>query len=551
MQSTHSIHPVILQILIQRGIREPEEMAEFLSAKPQKTYDPFLMKGMEQAVEQILAAVREGQKICVYGDYDSDGVNATSLLMQVLSQLTTNLQFYLPSRFDEGYGLNREALTFLRDSAGVDLVVTVDCGSVSYDEVEHAKSIGLTVIVTDHHNINDRIADCILLNPKQEGCPYPFKELCGCGVAFKLAQALQRRSGLPRQILTDVLDLVAIATVGDIVPLLDENRTLVKHGLAVIRKNRRPGLASLIQAIGLVPGEIKAWNLAFGIVPHLNAAGRIQSARAGVVLLTTGKAEELTEAVEQLVVHNQERRRIQEATLEHCQTLLGDPAAVHRLILLDAGDAHEGITGIVAGKLKDEKSCPVIIVTQSTEEGFVKGTGRSITGINLYDLLKRYEHLFAKFGGHSGACGFLLAREHVDGLRESLISDAEAMYLADPDLFTCRIKADAELQPGQIDGGFLHQLEALEPFGWKNEAPLFLLRQVTVLKTQTMGDRQQHLKLTVQGADGIRLDCILFQKAQQVRGSLTPGSQVDLIGSPQWNAWNGNQKIQFVVKDVS
>lgn len=548
MQST--IHPVIRQILIQRGIAEPEDMNEFLSSKPQKTYDPFLMKGMEQAVKLILTAAQAGQKICIYGDYDSDGVNATSLLMQVLSHLTTNLEFYLPSRFDEGYGLNREALSFLRDS-GVDLVVTVDCGSTSYAEVEHAKSIGLSIIVTDHHNINHRIADCILLNPKQEGCAYPFKELCGCGVAFKLAQALQRQSGLPRQILTDVLDLVAIATVGDIVPLLDENRTLVKHGLAVIRKNRRPGLSLLIQAIGLDPVKIKAWNLAFGIVPHLNAAGRILNANTGVILLTTGKAEELAGAVEQLIAHNQERRRIQEATLERCQALLGDPDAAHRLILLDAEDAHEGITGIVAGKLKDERSCPVIIVTQSTEEGFVKGTGRSITGINLYEMLKKYESLFAKFGGHSGACGFLLAREHVDPLRKSLTKDAEALYLADPALFTQRIKADAELQPGEIDGHFLEQLEALEPFGWKNEAPQFLLRQVTILKKQTMGDKQQHLKMTVQGVDGTRLDCILFQKAQQYGGNLAPGSLVDLIGSPQWNAWNGNQKIQFVVKDVS
>ena len=260
------IHPIIRQVLRNRGITEETDILEFLSEKPNRTYDPFLLKNMEAGVDFLLSSIEQNRRICIYGDYDADGVTSISLLMQILSHLTQNLTYYIPSRFDEGYGLNKDAIDQIKDD-GVDLIVTVDCGSVSHEEVEYGKSIGIDFIVTDHHNINERPAECILINPKQADCNYPFKQLAGCGVAFKLAQGIQRKAGLSKTILTEVLDLVAIGTIGDIVPLIDENRTLTKYGIGIINSMKRPGLKRLIQEVGLTTGKIKSENIAYIIVP--------------------------------------------------------------------------------------------------------------------------------------------------------------------------------------------------------------------------------------------------------------------------------------------
>ena len=241
-----NINPIIKRLLQNRGIVSEEDIREFLSDKPQKTYDPFLLPNMEAGVDLILSAVKENLNICVYGDYDADGITSTVLMMSILEHLTdrSRLSYYIPSRFEEGYGLNQEAIKAISE-AGADMIITVDCGSVSFDEVEYAKELGLKILVTDHHNITDVMADCILINPKHPDSSYPFKELSGCGVAFKVAQALQKKSGMPKSVLTEVLDLVAIGTVGDIMPLLDENRTMTKFGLKVINYGKRKSLQKL------------------------------------------------------------------------------------------------------------------------------------------------------------------------------------------------------------------------------------------------------------------------------------------------------------------
>lgn len=284
------INPIILSLLESRGIREESEILEFLSNKPQKTYDPFLLLNLEAGVDFLLSAAAQKKKICIYGDYDADGVTSTCILFEVLSHLTDRLDYYIPSRFDEGYGLNKDALESLRNN-GTDVVVTVDCGSTSFEEVEFAKSIGLSVIITDHHGITDRKPDCPVINPKQKECRYPFKDLAGCGVAFKLAQGIQKKANLPKSVINQVLDLVAVGTVGDIVPLTGENRTMVKYGLNFLRRGARPGLRCLIEAIKLKPEAIRSDQVAFGIVPHLNAAGRMAHAKTGVSLLLSKKAK--------------------------------------------------------------------------------------------------------------------------------------------------------------------------------------------------------------------------------------------------------------------
>jgi len=261
-------------------------------------------------VDLILSAIENDEKICIYGDYDADGITSTSVLMEVLSHLTKNLSYYIPKRFDEGYGLNKDALDKIKN-AGVDLVITVDCGSVSVDEVEHAKLIGLKILVTDHHTVVDKVADCLVINPVQPGCPYPFKQLAGVGVAFKLAQALAAETGLPKSVINRTLDLVGIGTIGDIVPLVDENRTLAKYGIRAINVTKRPGLEALIEGISLHKGNISSENVSFVIVPHLNASGRMEDAKIAANLMMTKSEERIEAGVEKLITYNTERKRVQ------------------------------------------------------------------------------------------------------------------------------------------------------------------------------------------------------------------------------------------------
>lgn len=544
------IHPIIREILKNRGITEEADILEFLSEKPNLTYDPFLLKDLEAGVDFILSSINQNRRICIYGDYDADGVTSISLLMQILSPLTQNLFYYIPSRFDEGYGLNKDAISFIRDK-GADLIVTVDCGSVSYEEVEYGKSIGIDFIVTDHHNINDRPADCILINPKQADCPYPFKHLAGCGVAFKLAQGIQRKLGLPKSVLTGVLDLVAIATIGDIVPLIGENRTLAKYGMDIINTRRRLGLNRLMEAAGLSSDKIKSENIAYIIVPHLNAAGRMLDAKIGVELLTTADEKKIAENVAALIRNNQERKRIQEEAFQKCKEMILNDMKEDFFYIIAPDDIHEGIAGIVAGKIKDEYGRPAIIVTESGGEGRLKGTGRSINGLNLYDLLKKYENLFLKFGGHAGACGFLMKSDDLDALRTCLNQELEELYKENSSLFDSGLSIDLDIKESDVSMELAQELEKLAPFGCQNERPVFRLHEIRPSSVNFMGADKQHVRFSGVGSSGKNVACILFQKAQEYGDALLGGESISLLGYPDINVWNGDAKIQFVLKRIS
>jgi single-stranded-DNA-specific exonuclease len=539
----------ILQALIKkRGIIGRKAVDEFLSVKPQLTYDPFLMKDMEQGADRILSAIAKGEHICIYGDYDADGVCAISLLMEILGKLSAKVSYYIPSRFDEGYGLNKEALEAISNK-GVDLIVTVDCGSVSFDEVDYAKEIGLELIVTDHHNLNDRAASCLLINPNQQDCLYPEHVLSGCGVAFKLAQALQRKTvftapSLTKADLNEVLDLVAIATIGDIVPLIGENRTLTKYGLKVINSGSRPGLAILIEGTGLKAGDINAENIAYVIVPHLNAAGRMLTAETGVTLLTSREIGDLKEAASLLIANNSERRRIQEKCYEETVLIVEKHHREDLFLIVNTPDVHEGIAGIVAGKIKEKYHRPAILVTP-TGKDLMKGTGRSIEGINLYEMLSACHHLFEKFGGHAGACGFLIKEEKLPALREALRASAESLYQSNPLIFQPRLYIDLEVTPNQLAPELVRALEELEPYGHKNPKPLFYLHRLYLGSPSYMGEKQQHVRFF---AD--RLACVFFNRADELREYFNHGTVVDLVGYAEINRWNGNEKIQFVVIDI-
>ncbi len=480
------ISNTIIKLLHKRGIQEQEDIMEFLSPSPRRTYDPFLLKNMEEGVSLILEEAVKGSRICIYGDYDADGITSTTLMLSVLRHITDpgQVDYYIPSRFEEGYGLNMDAIQQIA-ARGVDLIITVDCGSVSYDEVEYAKQLGMKVLVTDHHNVTDTIADCLVINPKQPGCPYPFKSLAGCGVAFKVAQAIQQRADLPKSVINEVLDLVAIGTVGDIMPLVDENRTIVKFGLRILNRCQRTGLARLIDAVSLTPGKITSENISYIIVPHLNASGRIEDASMAVELLRCAEepedaaaSEALDEKVATLVNQNIQRKKLQQDTFRSC---VDDLQEVKDFILIRSEDAHEGIAGIVAGKLKETYYRPSIIVTATGSEGEeLKGTGRSVEGVNLYELLKTQEDLFLKFGGHAGACGFSLKRENLPALRKGLAEEMSNIYENNPEIFIKKYDIDLELDPADVSYDLVQQLDMLAPFGNKNPKPLIACKDVII-----------------------------------------------------------------------
>ena len=550
------ISNTIIKLLHKRGIQEQEDIVEFLSPSPRRTYDPFLLKNMEEGVSLILEEAVKGSRICIYGDYDADGITSTTLMLSVLRHITDpgQVDYYIPSRFEEGYGLNMDAIQQIAER-GVDLIITVDCGSVSYDEVEYAKQLGMKVLVTDHHNVTDTIADCLVINPKQPGCPYPFKSLAGCGVAFKVAQAIQQRADLPKSVINEVLDLVAIGTVGDIMPLVDENRTIVKFGLRILNRCQRRGLARLIEAVSLTPGKITSENISYIIVPHLNASGRIEDASMAVELLRCAEEPEdaaasdaLDEKVATLVNQNIQRKKLQQDTFRSCVENLQE---VKDFILIRSEDAHEGIAGIVAGKLKETYYRPAVLVTPSGEEKkYLKGTGRSIAGVNLYELLKKNEHLFEKFGGHAGACGFLMPEEHLPELEKSLLDSMEEIKQENPDIFCRQYDIDLNVDVEELTVDFARELEMLAPFGNSNPKPLFQLSNVTLDDIRYMGDAEQHMRFFAWSHSGRRIQCVLFNDAQRYGLAVHARRPVELVGTLECQVWQGQERIQFLVDEI-
>ena len=546
------LNETIIRLLNNRGIISEGDITEFLSDKPQKTYDPSLLDDISAGVDLILSEIRKGTKICIYGDYDADGITSTSLMLSVLGHLMPKerLDYYIPSRFEEGYGLNMEAVKHIAES-GAGMIITVDCGSVSSEEVAYARELGMKIVVTDHHNITDKMADCPLINPKKPGNSYPFRELSGCGVAFKTAQVIQQRAGLPKSVLTEVLDLVAIGTIGDIMPLTDENRTMVKFGLKMINMGRRPGLRKLIEGAGLKTGTITSENVGFVIVPHLNASGRIEDASQAVRLLTAEEGYSgIEEIVEDLLYKNRERKRLQAEAYKSCTAGL-DRSNLQDFLLIESKDAHEGIAGIACGRIKDTYYRPSAILTPTGSHGeLLKGTGRSIDGVNLYQLLKKHEDLFEKFGGHGAACGFTMKKENLEPLREGLLADMAELAASDPELFVRKYPVDMKLGMGEINIAFAEQLELLAPFGNGNPKPLFEIENVTMGDVRFMGNENQHVRFMACDREGKSVQCVLFNHAADYGKLYYTKRPFDLIGHLECQIWQGAKRLQFMVEKI-
>ena len=537
--------PLCAAVLSARGMDTPEKAARFLDSGRSRFYDPFLLEDMDKAVERVRRALDGGETIAVYGDYDVDGITATCLLTEALKELGGNVVSYIPDRTEEGYGLNPGAIGRL-GSRGVTLIVTVDCGITAAAEVEYARSLGVDVVVTDHHRCKDTLpAACAVVNPRRPGCAYPFPELAGVGVALKLAQALfpahQREEVFRR-----FGELVAIGTVADVMDLTDENRALTRQGLELLADTRRPGLRTLLREVGLEEGNLPtAVTVSYGLAPRLNAAGRMEQAAVALELLLTRDAARGEELAQALCRLNRERQAIELDIYEQCaQRLEKDPSLASPAIVLAGEGWHQGVVGIVASRLAEKYSCPAFMI--SLEGGHGKGSCRSFGGFNLFGALERCAGLLEGYGGHEMAAGFTVLEENIPELSRHLRELVSAYAGGRP--MEASIDVDAEvddcalLTARQVDA-----LSVLEPFGTGNPRPVFLLRSAAVVTCCDVGGGR-HLKMRVR-RDGVMLDAIFFSANAAACGVL-PGERLDLVFSPQINEFRGNRAVQLQVCDL-
>ena len=525
-------------LLRARGVDTEEKARRFLNPSLSELHDPYQMEGMETAVKLIRSAVNAGTRIMIFGDYDADGVCAVSILLETLTEEGAQVSFRLPSRQKDGYGLNEDAVREIARVAG--MLITVDCGISNHSEVALAKSLGMTVIVTDHHQLPETLPEAdAVLNPLLGNYPCPF--LCGAGVALKICQALQGIPGLEKR-----LDLAAIATVADIVPLQDENRIIVREGLRRMEKTGRPGLKALLECSG-TSAPLQADALAFRIGPRLNAAGRLGDAALGVRLLLTGKPETAREAARQLEEMNRLRQNQErEITSAVLRRIGEDPSFAEDRVLIVAGEGwNPGLIGLAAGKICERYYRPAIVLSIPEDGGPAVGSCRSIPGINIYEVLRQCGDLLVRYGGHSQAAGLSVARENIPALRETL--NRIIRETADEGVFVRRLEYDLEIPFREWTQETLSELGQLEPTGCGNPSPVFLLSGASVRSMRCVGRDLSHLQLSLLTPENTYVRAIAFSMGEEAENEYT---DVDLLYRPVLNAFNGRVSVEAQVSAI-
>lgn len=544
-----NIHPLITQVLFNRGIKEKGSIHKFLYPSLKDLHSPFHMKDMDKAVDRITKAVLNRERIVIYGDYDADGVTSTTLLLDFLQELGGNVSYYIPNRLEEGHGLNREALDQIAQS-GTRLIITVDCGITNIQEIAYATTLGMDTIITDHHETPVDLPPALaILNPKQPGCTFPFKELAGVGVVFNLIIALRARlremgfwKNAPVPNLKNYLDLVALGTVADMVPLVDENRIFVKMGLTFLTKGLRPGIAALKNVSGLEIKEIEASDVGFKLAPRINAGGRIGVANDGVELLISRDRDTAQPFAERLNQNNHQRQRIEEQilsdVLKHIDT--DSDLLQRKSLVLASSKWHPGVIGIVASRLVEQYWRPVILI--SITEGVGKGSGRSIKEFNLYQGLKSCRHLLEGFGGHKYAAGMTLLEDNITEFYRFFEAAAKES-LQDRELYP-KIEIDSMVNLDDLTETFTEHLCSLPPFGIANPEPVFCASGFKVMEAQVVGEK--HLKFKV-FQDTIPFEVIGFNMGHY-HPSLSSSIQIAFV--PQVNMWQGKRSLQLKLKDI-
>ena len=544
-----SIPPLVAQILYNRGVATADAADAFLQASFDDD-NPFRMRDIDVAVTLLRRAVTRGDPIAIYGDYDVDGVTASSVLAQTLQSFGAQVRVYIPNRVDEGYGLNVEAITELA-AEGRRVLITVDCGIRSLDEVALARQLGMHVIVTDHHHVGSALpqADAVI-NPKRADCTYSFKDLAGVGVAYKLAQALLRTNAkvsLPTTQFaleeTALLDLVALGTVADMVPLLGENHMLVSKGLVYINQARRPGLSAMLETSNVTPGKVTTRTIGFVLAPRLNAAGRISEAMTALDLLMAPDMKRAIPLAQALDALNEERRSLTLEVQGRARDMIVARDEIPPLLFAASPDFPHGVVGLAASRLLDEFYRPAVVV--SIEDEWSKGSARSIPEFHITQALDAMGDLLMRHGGHSAAAGFTIATDLLPELESRLLALAREQLAGL--LLVPTLPVEAEVPLRELSWDVYHKLEGLEPFGYGNPVPVLASRSVRVVDSRAVGADGRHLKLRLAGKDGKVWDAIAFRQGAWI--NQLP-REIDIAYVLEQNEWNGRVTLLLNVKDI-
>ncbi len=548
LQRELNVPETIARLLALRRINTFEDARTFFRPDLSLVHDPFLMKDMDKAADRLASAIRKNEKVVVYGDYDVDGTTATAIMYTFLKDFGLHVEYHIPNRFKEGYGLSEEGISKAA-SIGATLIVTVDCGITAVEEAKWARDIGIDMIICDHHNAGPEIPDAVaVLDPKRPDCTYPFDGLSGAGVGFKLIQATTKVLGLPDEKCHRFLDLLAISIASDIVPIVDENRILMREGLSLLNAKPRPGIKALMELVRLGKSKVTTSEIVFSIGPRINAAGRMLHADTAVELLIADNDADAMEKAQELERINIKRRAVDNETMEQAVEMIDRDYSIDNLssLVLHHPEWHLGVIGIVASRLVDKYYRPAIML--STVDGLVKGSARSIRGFNVYNALKECEDMLIQFGGHEFAAGLTLDVKNLDEfrLRFNVIVDK---YFKESD-FEPEIYVDADLDLHEVDARFWKLLTQFEPFGPDNAKPIFVSRNLRVVGNATVVGNG-HLKMRVAQNGSAEFDAIGFNMHDylpKIREA-TPGT-LSLAYMIEENTWQNKTTLQMRIRDI-
>jgi single-stranded-DNA-specific exonuclease len=543
LQESLKIHPVLCKILSQRGIDNFDKAKDFFRPQLNHLHDPWLMKDMDKAVERVIQAINDNEKILVFGDYDVDGTTSVASMFQFLNKIHSNLDYYIPHRYREGYGVSKAGIDFAKEN-GFTLIISLDCGIKSVDLITYAKDLGIDFVVCDHHMPDKELPPAVaILNPKQPDCNYPYKELCGCGVGFKLMMALTEKMNLPQESFLEYLDLVAVAIAADIVPMTGENRTLAYYGLKKVNENPNNGIKALSHLSGL-KGELHINNLVFMIAPRVNAAGRMDDAKKAVQLFIASTYEEALDYAEMLHSDNSDRKEADINTTQEALAMIEENEVwiSNKSTVLFQPHWHKGVVGIVASRVIEHYYRPTVILTQSGD--YAAGSARSVPGFNLYEAIHACKEHLLGYGGHFAAAGMTLETNKIEAFRtrfEEVVSST-----IHPDLLVPEIVIDAEITFSDITWSFYNILCQMEPFGPENLRPVFITKNVTDTGYSKIV-KEQHLKFSLRQGN-TTFSGIGFNMAEKYP-YLQSKQPVDVVYKIDVNEWNGEKNLQLRVID--
>ncbi|MCY7310523.1 MAG: single-stranded-DNA-specific exonuclease RecJ [Chitinophagaceae bacterium] len=535
------VHPVLCKIFVKRGIETFEQAKKFFRPELTELHSPWLMKDMEKAVARIITAINDDEKILVFGDYDVDGTTSVASMFQFLKKLHSNLDFYIPHRYREGYGVSKAGIDFGKEN-GFTLIISLDCGIKSADLIAYAKELGIDFIVCDHHLPDDILPPAVaILNPKQKDCNYPYKELCGCGVGFKLMTALAEKMNLPPASAFEYLDLLATAIAADIVPMTGENRVLAFHGLIKANKNPNYGIKALAKLSG-IQHELHITNLVFMIAPRVNAAGRMDDAKKAVQLFIADSEEEALQYAELLHNDNIERKEADKNITQEALTLISENTdwINRKSTVVFQPHWHKGVVGIVASRVIEQYYRPTVVLTQSGE--YAAGSARSVPGFNLYEAIHACREHLLGYGGHFAAAGMTMELNQVDAFREKF--EEVVSSTIPPELLIPEIIIDAEITLKDIKQSFYDIICQMEPFGPENLRPVFVVKKVTDSGWSKIV-KEQHIRFSIK-QDNMTITGIGFGIADKFRLLEQP---VDIVFTIDMNEWNGERSLQLMVID--